>query len=109
MEKDGSDVVRIFESNTHQVAPSMMNHKNKLVYANHGDNYVDIYILDLDNFDLEKVTDEFKDVMLPSFSPDDKEIVFVMSKNGRSDIYIMNYKTRLINKITKFKSPESNN
>ncbi len=101
MKKDGSDVTRIFKSSTHQVAPSVMNNENKLVYTNHTDDYQDFYILNLDNLKVEQVTNGFKDVMLPSFSPNDKEIVFVMTKEGKSEIYIMEYKTKEIRKLTK--------
>ncbi|MCH8902341.1 MAG: hypothetical protein IIA45_00255 [Bacteroidetes bacterium] len=71
MKNDGSDVVRIFASNTNQVAPAMMNKLNKLIYTNHTDDSQDFYILDLEHLKVEQVTNGFKDVMLPSFSPND--------------------------------------
>ncbi len=102
MDVDGSNVTCMLESDTHHTNPTLMHHQNKMLFTNHTDTSVNIEILDLQEGTIERVTTDLADVMFPSFSPDDSNIVFAQIVDGRSQIFVMEYASKKITQLTKF-------
>lgn len=100
MNNDGSEVVRVFETNTHMTTPNLLPDGEKLVVVHHQD-FANIEVWDLNSDHVEVLTDSIKSLMLPSFSPEGKEIVFVLMEGGNSEIYLIDYASRAIKPLLK--------
>ena len=49
----------------------------------------EIYVMDTDGENLQRLTENFAHEWSPSWSPDGKRIVFVSNRNGNAEIYVM--------------------
>ena len=82
----GGEASQLYPEEIHQTSPAIMHTQNKIIFTTHYENGVKISLLDLDSRQVNYLTDDSTDKMMASFSPDDKEVVFVQI----ADRYIIN-------------------
>ncbi len=75
---DGSEPVKIYDSDTGDFDPSFNSDHTKIVFSSYmeGDEDSDIYIYDLESDSVSKVVDREGDDLSPDFGPNDNQIVF---------------------------------
>ena len=60
----------------------------------------DIYMMDINGKNLQKLTDHPADEFAPTFSPDGRRMAYVSDRDGNLEIYVMNLKTKVSNRLT---------
>ncbi|MDY7030906.1 MAG: Tol-Pal system beta propeller repeat protein TolB [Thermodesulfobacteriota bacterium] len=75
----------------------------KIAFISDESGHKEIYIMDFDGFNVERITDHRSIVLSPSWSPDGKKIVFTSYKNGNPDIYIKDLITNREERIAHYK------
>ena len=67
--------------------------------SNRSGNY-DIYVMDINGKNLQRLTDDFANEISPTFSPDGQWMAYGSSRDGNDDIYVMNLKTKVSEQLT---------
>ena len=57
-------------------------------------------MMDIKGKNLQQLTDHFADETSPTFSPDGRRMAYNSSRDGNSDIYVMNLKTKVSERLT---------
>jgi len=69
---------------------SKSNEVNEILFVGHDDGDLDIYLSNLATNETSKLTQNNRDDIHPSWSPDGTKIVYASSEHGAYEIYIMN-------------------
>jgi Tol biopolymer transport system component len=72
--------------------PAFSPNGKKIVFASYRNAGLDIYKMNLDGSNQQRLTKSPADDGEPSFSPDGKKIAFTSKRNGNNEIYTMNAK-----------------
>jgi Tol biopolymer transport system component len=75
---DGSDPVKVYDSDTGDFDPNFNSDHTKIVFSSYmdGDDDSDIYIYDLESDSVSKIVDREGDDLSPDFGPNDSQVVF---------------------------------
>ena len=96
------DDIQVWNSNNGQFTINVASHSNvdtepnisadarKVVFASFRDNRFEIYVANVDNSNLQRVTNTVLDETEPAFSRDSSKIAFVGYSNFNFRIYVMN-------------------
>ncbi len=102
MDLNRTESRRILFLSGHQVDPSPMKNEINLLFVLDTMSRQDLCMLDLNTGQHEVVIRDVNDIMLPSSSPADKEIVFVTSQSGNAHISILNTNSKEIRRLNIF-------
>jgi Tol biopolymer transport system component len=112
MQADGSGMKQLISSPVMEVDPAWSPDGQKIVFVSLRDSLVDphhcegdecnyeLYIMDSNGSNIQRLTDDPGYDGEPSWSPDSKHITFTSSRNGKDQIYIMNSDGSDIRQIT---------
>ncbi len=80
-------------------SPSISPSGNEVVFQS-GEEYWDIYVMDIDGTNLVRLTNNNYDDHWPAWSPDGRKIAFTSNRDGPREIYTMSHKGENINRLT---------
>ena len=95
MKIDGSQVTRRTSAGKYNASPSWSPDGKKIAFAGFEQTHFDIFLMDEDGKNLQRLTKAVKPNGLPatnedpSFSPDGRSVVFVSDRTGNKQIYII--------------------
>jgi TolB protein len=84
------EVLGRFPNMTMTMAPRFSPDDNKVAFAAEQGGAVNIYVMNLANQSLKRLTDGLAVDTSPSFSPDGQQIVFNSDRGGARELYVMN-------------------
>ncbi|MCF8008239.1 MAG: chitobiase/beta-hexosaminidase C-terminal domain-containing protein [Halanaerobiales bacterium] len=101
---NGDDVQRLtVRPDTEEIDPTWSPDGNEIAFISYENNNYenkDLFIMDSNGENIEKITDIESDVRTPSWSPDGKEILFASDLDGDYDIYKINIETKARTQLT---------
>lgn len=65
--------------------------QSKIVFVNDASGYKEVYLIDYDGENLQKLTEEKSLVLLPRWQPDRKGIIYTSYRNGNPDLYQLHF------------------
>ncbi len=72
----------------------------KIAFVNDSSGAKEIYTIDYDGYNLQKITNENSIIILPKFSSDAKEIIYTTYRYGNPDLYSIEFKTMKKRKVS---------
>ncbi len=90
MNADGSDVQRITERGTYNQTPDWSPRGDLIAFTARDErNVFDIFTVDPDTKEIRRLTQDQGNNEEPSFSPDGNHVVFISTRTGKSELWIM--------------------
>lgn len=86
VEADGSALTEIADEGS---GPMWSPDGTRIVFFSDADGNVDIYVMDADGSDQERLTRDPADDVSPAWSPDGSGIAFVSERHGNTDLYVI--------------------
>jgi TolB protein len=100
---DGSDLTKISDEGS---GPRWAPDGSQIVFFSDTNANLDIYVMDADGSNPERLTSDPADDVSPSWSPDGNEIAFVSERNGNTDLYVIGADGSGERRLTEDRAPE---
>jgi TolB protein len=101
MDAEGGNVARVsFGGSTHHDSPAWSPAGDRIVYVARVDNIFDLYVLNLRNQQIVKVTESNARNESPTWSPDGRHIVFTSNMKGGLQLFSIDYDGANLRQLT---------
>jgi TolB protein len=100
---DGSDLTKISDEGS---GPRWAPDGSQIVFFSDTNANLDIYVMDADGSNPERLTSDPADDVSPLWSPDGNEIAFVSERNGNTDLYVIGADGSGERRLTEDRAPE---
>ena len=100
MDSEGTNVRRITYEGSYYDSPAWAPDGTRIAYVSRIENRFDIYIYNLKNNEMTKLTENAGRNENPSWSPDCRHLVFSSNRTGKYQIYLADYDGRNVRQIT---------
>lgn len=92
--------IAITEGPGYNCYPSFSPDGQLIVYMSERDENRDLYIMDLEGNEVDKITSHAANDYEPDWSPDGEQIVFTSRRSGGSELYVMDTQGQAVTRIT---------
>lgn len=89
-QEDESVTKILWEEGKENAYPRWSCDGEKILFQSNRTGKWQIYVMDKDGSNLERITDDEYNNNFPAWSPDNKKIAFVSDRNGNEEVYLMN-------------------
>jgi TolB protein len=100
MDAEGSNVRRVSFGGTYHDAPAWSPSGDRIVYVSRVENIFDLYLLNLRNNQIVKLTESNARNESPSWSSDGRHIVFTSNLSGLLQLYAIDYDGANLRRLT---------
>jgi Tol biopolymer transport system component len=109
VKSDGSDLKVLYSQPSVQATfPALSPDASKIAFVTNQDGNEEIYVMDADGGNLQRVTDDKGKDLWPSWSPDGKWIAFSSDRDGDFEVYIMRPDGSGLKQLTSNTASDSN-
>jgi Tol biopolymer transport system component len=89
MDKNGDNLERLTERGYNVNSPTFSQNGDKIIYTSDREGVNNLYVLEIDNLNVYRLSDVFGGISSPSLSADSRKLAFAGYENGGWDIYVM--------------------
>jgi TolB protein len=100
MDQDGANHRHLTSGKELVLTPRFNPTKQEITYLSYFKNLPRVYLLNIETGNQEVVGDFPGMTFAPRFSPDGSKIIMSLAKDGNSDIYVMDLKSRVVTRLT---------
>ena len=100
MDQDGENHRHLTSGKELVLTPRFNPTKQEITYLSYFRNLPRVYLLNIETGNQEVVGDFPGMTFAPRFSPDGSKIIMSLAKDGNSDIYVMDLKSRVVTRLT---------
>ena len=100
MDQDGANHRHLTSGKELVLTPRFNPVKQEITYLSYFKNLPRVYLLNIETGNQEVVGDFPGMTFAPRFSPDGSKIIMSLAKDGNSDIYVMDLKSRVVTRLT---------
>ena len=100
MDQDGANHRHLTSGKELVLTPRFNPIKQEITYLSYFKNLPRVYLLNIETGNQEVVGDFPGMTFAPRFSPDGSKIIMSLAKDGNSDIYVMDLKSRVVTRLT---------
>ena len=100
MDQDGANHRHLTSGKELVLTPRFNPVKQEITYLSYFKNLRRVYLLNIETGNQEVVGDFPGMTFAPRFSPDGSKIIMSLAKDGNSDIYVMDLKSRVVTRLT---------
>ena len=100
MDQDGANHRHLTSGKELVLTPRFNPTKQEITYLSYFKNLPRVYLLNIETGNQEVVGDFPGMTFAPRFSPDGSKIIMSLAKDGNSDIYMMDLKSRVVTRLT---------
>ncbi|MDB9818540.1 Tol-Pal system beta propeller repeat protein TolB [Pelagibacterales bacterium] len=100
MDQDGANHRHLTSGKELVLTPRFNPVKQEITYLSYFKNLPRVYLLNIETGNQEVVGDFPGMTFAPRFSPDGGKIIMSLAKDGNSDIYVMDLKSRVVTRLT---------
>ena len=100
MDQDGANHRHLTSGKELVLTPRFNPTKQEITYLSYFKNLPWVYLLNIETGNQEVVGDFPGMTFAPRFSPDGSKIIMSLAKDGNSDIYVMDLKSRVVTRLT---------